>query len=130
VTGTEGSTTASATATVECVDAEGTYYRQVTGSSSAQMNYLYEYVPAPGQFINYQKGTTMEGVRQSLQASLSVGMIVAYGGYFIAALTIASATKTEPIFTSPGMHFAGWSEPGIVWVMQDENATVNPTILV
>ncbi len=126
VTGTDGSATASATASVECVDVEGTYYREVTKSSSAKMNYLYEYVPAPGQFINYQQGTTMEGVRQSLQASLSVGMIGAYGGYFITGFDHSISDEDGADLHIGGNAFQGWSEPGIVWVMQDENGDGQP----
>lgn len=126
VSGTDDSTTAGTTATVECVDAEGTWYRQVTENSSAKMNYLYEYVPAPGQFIDYQQGTTMEGVRQNLQASLSVGMIGAYGGYFIAGFDHSIRDEDGADLYISGNAFESWSEPGIVWVMQDENGDGQP----
>ena len=121
VTANDGTTTASTTATVKCVDEEGTYYRQATEGSTAKMNHVYEFIPAPGQFINYQEGTTMEGVLANLNSSVSVGMIGAYGGYFIVGFDHSVDNSDGTDLLIDGNAFAGWSEPGIVWVMQDEN---------
>ena len=121
VTANDGTTTASTTATVECVAAEGTYYRPATGESAALMNHVYEFIPAPGQFINYQIGTTMQGVLDKLNEENSVAMIGAYGGYFIVGFDHSVENSEGKDLQISGNAFSGWSEPGIVWVMQDEN---------
>lgn len=121
VTANDGTTTASTTATVECVAEEGTYYRPASGTSVAKMNHVYEFVPAPGQFINYQEGTTMQGVLDKMNAENSVAMIGAYGGYFIVGFDHSVENGDGKDLQIDGNAFAGWSEPGIVWVMQDEN---------
>lgn len=36
----------------------GTYQRKISATSSASMNKVYEYLPAPGQFINESHTTT------------------------------------------------------------------------
>ncbi len=121
VTANDGTSTASTTATVECVAPEGSYYRQATEESAAQMNHVYEFIPAPGQFIDYQEGTTMEGVLDNLNASNSVAYIGAYGGYFIVGFDHSVDNSDGADLYIKGNAFSGWSEPGIVWVMQDEN---------
>lgn len=121
VTVNDGFVTETTTATVECTDAEGTYFRAVTESSSETIDRVYEFIPAPGQFINYQKGTTMESVLANLNNPPSAAMIGAYGGYFIAGFDHSIANDDGADLYIEGNAFAGWSEPGIVWVMQDEN---------
>ncbi len=121
VTVNDGFVTETTTATVECTDAEGTYFRAATESSSKTIDRVYEFIPAPGQFINYQKGTTMESVLANLNNPPSAAMIGAYGGYFIAGFDHSIANDDGADLYIEGNAFAGWSEPGIVWVMQDEN---------
>ena len=54
-------TTASQDLTVTVLPAEGTYFRPVGGSSSPLISQVYEYTPAPGQFINEgYTATTMQ----------------------------------------------------------------------
>nr|WP_319999809.1 PKD-like domain-containing protein [uncultured Draconibacterium sp.] len=121
VSANDGTTNASTSATVECVDEEGTYYRPASEASVALMNHIYEFVPAPGQFIDYQAGTTIQGVLDELNANNAVAMIGAYGGYYIVGFDHSVENSEGPDLFIEGNAFEGWSEPGIVWVMQDEN---------
>lgn len=126
----ELSTGASAIVQVECVAAEGTYFRPVTAGNKASAANGFDFVPAPGQFINYQLGSTRQKAMQDLQNALDVNSapyIGAYGGYFIVGFD-HSVKNEEGIadLKIDGNAFAGWSEPGIVWVMQDENGNGLP----
>lgn len=126
----ETSTGATAVAQVECAAAEGTYFRSITAGNKASAANGFDFVPAPGQFINYQIGSTKEKAMQDLQNALDVNSapyIGAYGGYFIVGFD--HSVKNEVGIADlkiDGNAFQGWSEPGIVWVMQDENGNGLP----
>ena len=126
VTVSDGTNICSTEAIVDCVAAEGTYYRAATDDSQAKMNHVYDFVPAPGQFIDYQIGTTKQGVLDEMNVNNSVAMIGAYGGYFIVGFDHSVLNNDGGDLEIGGNAFAGWSEPGIVWVMQDENGNGLP----
>jgi hypothetical protein len=123
----------SAKVNVECVAAEGSYYRAPNQASRAIVTHAFEFTPAPGQFTNYQQGSSAEGARQDIQTSLdqnAAGYIAglgAYGGYFITGFdhSVSDVAGKADIRIDDNA-FAGWSEPGIVWVMQDENGNGLP----
>jgi hypothetical protein len=115
----------SQTLTVNVCPAEGAYYRPGGASSKAAVNRIYEFTPAPGQYVNedYTANNPEEAVAYVMQrfgeknyVSLGGfgGCIVAgfdhsvenRGGYEIGIITHLSETYTEA---------------GAVWVMQDEN---------
>jgi hypothetical protein len=96
-----GQPVSTASTTVECVAPEGTYRPSVTGSPR------YELAHAPGQFTP-GSGRGYAGV--------SLG---AWGGYIIYRFSVPRGTGNE--IEIVGNAFGGWSEPGTVWVMQDEN---------
>jgi Secretion system C-terminal sorting domain len=86
---------------------------------------LYEYRPAPGQFIN----TPQLGIPDAaLQITTSVNHLVSLGA-FGGSITLGfeNAVLNRPDnpygidFTVFGNAFNGSSEPGIIWVMKDEN---------
>jgi hypothetical protein len=130
ITVTEQSTQAKAEVQVACTDPEGTYFRAITESSKATAANAFDYIPAPGQFINYQIGSTKAKALQDLQNALngsSASMIGAYGGYWIVGFDHSVKNETgKADLKITGNAFAGWSEPGIVWVMQDENGNGLP----
>jgi hypothetical protein len=132
VKGTDGSKSATATLTLECVDSEGTYYREATGSSKAKAATAFEFIPAPGQFVSYQEGSTIEEARLVIANSLLttstswMASLGAYGGYYIAGFDHSVDNEDGADMTINGNAFASWSEPGIVWVMQDENGNGKP----
>lgn len=112
---------------------------------SPYISTVYEYCPAPGQFVNampeYREGDTAETMRQKaeeaiagkMQSGVSLG---AYGGYITFGFdhTVVNVPGEYDIridgnsFNSaahPGVD-GGSSEPGIIMVMFDENQNGKP----
>ena len=106
--------------------AEGTYKRTATGASSAKFNKVYEFLPAPGQFINegYVATTMDEAVAYAesrLQSGNSYVSLGGFGGYIVVGFDHSIENDGSYNIQIKGNSFNGSSEPGIVWVMQDEN---------
>ncbi|MDR2848689.1 MAG: hypothetical protein LBV39_06240 [Bacteroidales bacterium] len=128
---TEQTTSATAEVEVECTAAEGTYLREKTDANKASAAIAMEYIPAPGQFINYPTGTTPEQGVQDLQAWLDDGSTYfhagAYGGYFIAGFDHSVRNvEGKADLQIRGNPIPSWCEPGVVWVMQDDNGNGLP----
>lgn len=114
----------------------GKYYRAATISSSAVQTCVYEYTPAPGQFINEQKTggfdetiTTPEAACAYAEARLSATSWVslgAFGGYIVVGFDHSIVNSGGYDFTVIANSFKGSSEPGIVWVAQDANGNGQP----
>jgi hypothetical protein len=89
---------------------------------------------APGQFIDISASSSESISVQALQNLLndnlsesSFTMIGAYGGYLIVGFDHSVRNvEAAPDLKIRGNAFAGWSEPGIVWVMQDDNGNGLP----
>lgn len=124
---------------VVCVDAtEADRYRPATASSQALSDKVFEYVPAPGQFINETAagGDLFSHEEACLWAEgrLLKGSIVslgAYGGYIIVGFDHSIKANTGDYdFAVQGNAFlvgvGNSNEPGIVWVMQDVNGNGLP----
>jgi hypothetical protein len=124
---TEQSTKTTAEVEVTCTAQEGTYRR--SGGVKATVATAFEFIPAPGQFIDYQSGTPTS-VLQTLQNSINSGGVLyigACGGYWIVGFDHSVENKPNmPDLQISGNAFSGWCEPGIVWVMQDENGNGQP----
>lgn len=110
--------------------AEGTYKRTASASSSKDYNKVYEFLPAPGQFVNeYYTAKTMEeavayaDARLKQKAYVSLG---AWGGYLVVGFDHSIENDGSYNIQVLGNSFAGSSEAGIVWVMQDENGNGLP----
>jgi hypothetical protein len=89
-----------------------------------------EYTPAPGQLINVNPWGTPEGKRSiegGINGTLSLG---AFGGYVV--FRFDQAVENDPHnpygvdFTIFGNPMPDWSEPGVVWVMEDVNENGEP----
>jgi hypothetical protein len=109
-----GASAAEAFADVDCVDPEGTYKRTSGGTGSTGLFSC----KAPGQFTGGRGG---DGGSFSVPRSswYSLGM---YGGY--AVFQFGRSIDNDPgkySITIDGNGSKVWSEPGIVWVMQDED---------
>ncbi|MCD8260170.1 MAG: cell surface protein, partial [Bacteroides sp.] len=131
VTGTEEGTEVTASLVVACVAAEGTYYREATDQSLAFSNKVYEYLPAPGQFINEgYNAYTLEQANEFAENQLAEIKFVclgAFGGYIVVGFDHSIRNiPGEYDFAVYGNAFSGSSEPGIVYVMQDENGNGLP----
>jgi hypothetical protein len=94
-----GTEIASASATVECVNG--------TSGSSSTVSGMEPIVFGPGQFV--------PGADRSYNISLG-----GYGGYYIKNFSINNSTGDD--FVIMGNAFGYWVEPGIVWLMKDENS--------
>ena len=115
--------------------------RPKTASSSRYCNRVYEYTPAPGQFINDTRSagfteaiTTYEAANRYAMERFEKGIgnpnsnstfvsLGGFGGYIIVGFdhSIAKSQSGEAEFAIQGNAFDSSSEPGIVWVMQDTN---------
>lgn len=130
---TEQSTSAKAEIQVTCTEPEDTYFRAIKTGNKATAATAFDYIPAPGQFVNYQTGSTKTKALTDAQNWLNTNNtggyihIGAFGGYWIVGFD--HSVKNEPgraDLLIKGNAFAGWSEPGIVWVMQDSNGNGLP----
>lgn len=125
-------TAASQDLTVTVLPAEGTYFRAADASSNASISKVYEYTPAPGQFIN--DGVTLTTQEEACSYAferLSQGQFVslgAFGGYLIAGFDHSVESSMDGGFDLQitGNAHSSSSEPGIIWVSQDENGNGLP----
>jgi hypothetical protein len=120
----------SKTLTVNVCPPEGTYKRTATASSSDTWNKVYEFLAAPGQFVNQgYNATTMEQANEYAASRLKRVNFVslgAYGGYIVLGFDHSIENDGDYNLEFYGNSFKGSSEPGIVWVMQDENGNGLP----
>lgn len=111
--------------TINVCPPEGTYRRPVGAASGDRFNKVYEYLPAPGQFINEGfTARTMEEACKYAQERLDAVKFVslgAFGGYIVVGFDHSIANDGSYNIAIKGNPYSGMSEPGIVWVMQDEN---------
>jgi len=105
---------------------QDTAIRPVTASSNAYVTQLFDFNPAPGQFINTGLGDTTAamGTLKTDQGLVSLG---AWGGYIVVGFdhTVINQ-KDSTDFVVYGNAFSLFAEPGVVWVMQDTNGNGKP----
>lgn len=132
VTGTDGDIIKSAIQTVVCLPSdEAKYYRAPSAGSSDSKVKVYHLRPAPGQFIAQISGQTEEEACRYAETRMNVQnnyvSLGAWGGYIIVGFDHSVYNKPDVSsnggydFSIIGNPFDGSSEPGIVYVMQDEN---------
>lgn len=121
-----------AAAAVSCADKPGTGNTPPEGYIK-----VYEYRPAPGQFINdpasgFGSVASDAAAARFAEARLNApggGQFVslgAFGGYIVAGFDLSVANSGGYDFSVSGNQFATSSEPGVVWVMADANANGLP----
>ncbi len=111
-------------------------YRKATAESSVTCSRVYEYMPAPGQFINDPKSgfdgnvTSDKAAAEYAAARLAGRKYVslgAFGGYIIVGFDHSIAPGGgEYDFAIEGNALDKANEPGVVWVMQDTNGNGQP----
>lgn len=113
--------------------AEGTYKRTATSASNVRLNKVFEFLAAPGQFINENySATTMEEANAYAESRLISGggslylSLGAWGGSVVVGFDHSIENDGGYNIQIRGNAFDGSSEPGIVWVMQDENGNGLP----
>ena len=122
----------------------GVYYRARSGASNANWNKVYEYTPAPGQFINELKTGGFDGTQTTPEAAIAYAekrmsevdrdgnpypnwvSLGGFGGYIVVGFDHSIDNSGDYDLGVLGNSFSGSSEPGIVWVMQDENGNGLP----
>lgn len=112
------------------------HYRAKTETSVAEQSIVFEYTPAPGQFINETKTGGFTGNEKTPETAsayaeqrMKSGTFVSlggFGGYIIVGFDHSIDNTGDYDFGIIGNSFKGSSEPGIVWVMQDENGNGKP----
>ena len=119
---------------VTCCATEGTFRRAATATSQRGWNKVYEYMPAPGQFINEDK-SGFDGITTPTQAlayadkRLTEGKYLSlggWGGYVVVGFDHSVENSGDYDFSIAGNMFTDSSEAGIVWVMQDTNGNALP----
>jgi len=103
--------------------------RPVTASSSPYLNHVFDYTPAPGQFVNESIGT-LAGAQTLIGGIGNIVTLGAYGGYIVVGFDHSIINNTGAEIAVYGNPLIGtgaeWSEPGIVQVMRDENGNGLP----
>ena len=112
------------------------HYRPATQESSAFCNKVYEYTPAPGQFINETKTGGFDGTQITAEAACAYAekrfaeeiwvSLGGFGGYVVVGFDHSISNSGSYDFAVLGNSFSGSSEPGVVWVMKDENGNSLP----
>ena len=123
---------------------EGAFRREVNASSKADWNRVYDYTPAPGQFINETKTGGFDGTQTTREAAIAYAearmsetdangnpnpiwvSLGGFGGYIIVGFDHSIANSGDYDLGILGNSFSSSSEPGVVWVMQDENGNGEP----
>ena len=122
----------------------GAFYRAKSAASKADWNKVYEYTPAPGQFINELKTGGFDGTQTTPEAAIAYAesrmsetyengdpnpiwvSLGGFGGYIVVGFDHSIDNSGDYDLGILGNSFSGSSEPGIVWVMQDENGNGLP----
>jgi hypothetical protein len=112
------------------------HYRAKTETSVAEQTVVFEYTPAPGQFINETKTGGFTGEENTPEAAIAYATqrmkddafvsLGGFGGYMVIGFDHSIDNTGNYDFGIKGNSFKGSSEPGIVWVMQDENGNGKP----
>ena len=113
-------------------------YEEITSSKDkthAEATKVYEYTPAPGQFINEPlmgfdgKQTTAEAAARYAEGRLEKGLDISlggFGGYLVVGFDHNVLNFPQYDFAVMTNSFDGSSEPAVVWVMKDENGNGLP----
>ena len=95
-----------------------------TGGSNKYVTTLFEYLPAPGQFINKSPGNLESA--NSLVGKKGLVTLGSWGGYVVYGFDHTVLNKPGDDINIWGNAYSNWSEPGIVYVMRDDNGNKKP----
>lgn len=93
--------------------------------SNMYVTTLFEYCPAPGQFINKAPGNMLSA--EGILGKKGMVTLGAWGGYAVYGFdhtVVNQADKDDLIIYNNAT--SNFSEPGIIWLMQDENGNGKP----
>lgn len=111
--------------------------RPYDSTKSHRSNRVYEFTPAPGQFVNNITSIDYTGNETTMSAAIAYAerklkdynwvSLGAWGGYLIVGFDHSILAKSSGYdFAIQGNAFGTSNEPGIVWVMQDTNGNGLP----
>ncbi|MGI6074601.1 MAG: hypothetical protein ACOYEA_08185 [Fermentimonas sp.] len=104
---------------------EDTGGKKPTYESDPYSTKVFEFLPAPGQFVNKNyDANSMEEANKYAEGRLKNNQYVSlggFGGYIVVGFDHSIKNSGSWDFAIYGNSFEGSSEPGIVWVMQDTN---------
>jgi hypothetical protein len=115
---------------VKCLAVDNAKKRPYSAGCSLLSNKVYEFIPAPGQFVNetpkagYNGESTQDEAIAYAEKRLAKKVYVSlggWGGYIIAGFDHSIENKGGYDFSIMGNQFDNSNEPGIVFVMQDVN---------
>ncbi|WP_205764357.1 PKD-like domain-containing protein [Arenibacter sp. 6A1] len=94
---------------------------------------VFDYFPAPGQFINSMPAATDQDTDESMrikaETALSSNNIITlggYGGYVVMGFDHTIVNREGNDFVVLGNAYSNWAEPGIVMVSYDANGNGKP----
>lgn len=126
----DGQTVAVHSLTVVVCPAEGAYRRPAVPGNSARCSKVFDFTPAPGQFVNENyTAETMEAACDYALGRMKDGKYVSlggFGGYIVVGFDHSIACSGDYDFAVKNSVYTNYSEPGIVWVMQDEDGNGLP----
>ncbi|WP_372933690.1 T9SS type A sorting domain-containing protein [Mariniphaga sediminis] len=100
------------------------------GFSQSAAKRLIEYRPAPGQHMNMENIGTPQAAQKMTGDTTKMVSLGSFGGYVVLGFEKACVNHPDnPYgidFTVFGNAIAGSSEPGVIWVMADENQNGQP----
>lgn len=89
---------------------------------------VFEYMPAPGQFVNvlpnYEQGDDAASMNAKCLKALQSGSLISlggFGGYITAGFNTSVYNQEGADFRIDGNAFINNAEPGVVWVSADVN---------
>lgn len=126
----EGGVSGDTTLTVVVCPPEGTYRRAASSGSSARCDRVCVFMPAPGQYVNENyTAETMDEACAYAMARLKDEKYVSlggFGGYLVVGFDHSVANDGGYNLAVRNTLYTNYSEPGIVWVMQDEDGNGLP----
>lgn len=105
--------------------------RTAAASSSIYCVKVHDITPAPGQFVaqistSTRREDAIAAAEKILSAPANYVSLGSYGGYVVVGFDHSIENRGSYDFAVLGNSFNNSSEPGIVWVMQDENGNGQP----
>ncbi len=101
----------------------------VNPGSSKYISKIFEYLPAPGQFINEAAVGSLAQAQKLIGNTNNLLTLGAYGGYIIFGFDHSVVNQNGndlAIYGNPIGGTTPWAEPGIVMVSQDKNGNGLP----
>ncbi|TXH20524.1 MAG: cell surface protein [Chitinophagaceae bacterium] len=96
----------------------------IPGGESKYVTKLFEYRPAPGQFINKSPGNITSA--ESILNKSGLVTLGAWGGSIILGFDHTVLNNSGDDILVVGNPFTNFAEPGIVYVMRDDNGNGKP----